>query len=180
MCIVNIHNFVVKHCEQTTDEVIIETKPEYIKFLIGRDGAKVKKLREKYGSVRIVFPTEPSHGSQIVLAGKKEEVEAVKKIYLQQIAELNETIEIQLRVDPKHHRHFIIRGAEVLKEIQSHNGNCIISFPRQESNDSTVTIKGSKSCVESAKARIEEIVSDIVCFFCRISLHNLFIPRNHK
>lgn len=165
----------VKHCEQTTDEVIIETKPEYIKFLIGRDGAKVKKLREKYGSVRIVFPTEPSHGSQIVLAGKKEEVEAVKKIYLQQIAELNETIEIQLRVDPKHHRHFIIRGAEVLKEIQSHNGNCIISFPRQESNDSTVTIKGSKSCVESAKARIEEIVSDIES---QVTI-NICIPEEH-
>jgi hypothetical protein len=65
-------------------------------------------------------------------------------------------------VETKWHRHFIIRGAEVLKEVQSQNGNCMISFPRQEANDSTVTLKGSKSCVESAKARIDEIVADLV------------------
>lgn len=86
----------------------------------------------------------------------------MKKIYDKQIAELNETVEISMDVDPKYHRHFITRSAEVLKEIQNQNGGCQISFPRQETNDSKVTIKGSKSCVESAKARIEEIVGDLI------------------
>jgi hypothetical protein len=88
----------VKHCEQTTEEVTISTKPEYIKFLIGRDGAKVRKLREKFPSVRVAFPTESDPSPQIMLIGKKEEVDAVKKIYQQQIVELNETVEIQMKV----------------------------------------------------------------------------------
>lgn len=29
---------VAKHCEQTTEEVVLETKPEFVKFLIGRGG----------------------------------------------------------------------------------------------------------------------------------------------
>uniref|UniRef100_A0A915E443 K Homology domain-containing protein n=1 Tax=Ditylenchus dipsaci TaxID=166011 RepID=A0A915E443_9BILA len=150
-----------KHCEQTTEEVSIATKPEYVKFLIGRDGGNVKKLREKYPTVRIIFPLESDQEHQILLIGKKDEVDAVKNIYEKQILDLKETVEIFAEVDPKYHRHFITRSAEVLKEIQNQNGGCLISFPRQESGDSKVSIKGSKSCVESAKARIEEIVGDL-------------------
>src|SRR4051812_37569204 len=65
---------VSKHCEQTTEEVSIATRPEYVKFLIGRDGGNVKKLREKYPTVRIVFPLESDQDHQILLVGKKDEV----------------------------------------------------------------------------------------------------------
>jgi hypothetical protein len=72
----------VKHCEQTTEDVTISTEPEYITFLIAHDGAKMRKLREKFPSVRITFLTESEPCSRIMLIGKKEEVDAVKKIYL--------------------------------------------------------------------------------------------------
>lgn len=65
---------VAKHCEETTEEVSIATKSEYVKFLIGRDGANVKKLWEKYPTVRIVFPKDTDVESNILLLGKKEEV----------------------------------------------------------------------------------------------------------
>lgn len=102
------------------------------------------------------------------MLGKKEDVEAVKKIYEKQIAELNETVEIFLDVNPKYHRHFIVRSAEVLRDIQNQNGGCQIIFPKQDSGDSKVSIKGSKNCIEAAKQKIEEIVSDLVKFkkFC--------------
>lgn len=45
-----------------------------MKFLIGRDGANVKKLWEKYPTVRIVFPKDTDVESNILLLGKKEEV----------------------------------------------------------------------------------------------------------
>lgn len=167
---------VAKHCEETTDETSIATKPEYVKFLIGRDGGNVKKLREKYPSVRIVFPVEGvDQDHQILLIGKKDEVDAVKKIYEKQILDLKETVEISTDVDPKYHKHFITRSAEILKEIQSQNGGCSISFPRQDTGDSKVTIKGSKSCVESAKARIEEIVGDLEA---QVTI-NVEIPETH-
>jgi hypothetical protein len=152
---------VAKHCEETTEEASITTKPEYIRFLIGREGANIKKLREKYPNVRIMFPTEHDNDNKIWLLGKTDEVEAVKKIYEKQITDLNETVEIHVNVDPKWHRHFVLRNAEVIREIQDQNGGVIISFPRQNSNDSKVSIKGSKNCVESAKERILEIVDDL-------------------
>ena len=151
---------VAKHVEETTEEASIPTKPEYIKFLIGREGANVKKIREAYPSVRIIFP-EAGGEQKIFLLGKKDEVEAVKKSYEKQIKDLNETVEIQVSVDPKYHKHFIMRGAEVIKEIQEQNGGVVISFPRQDSGEDKVTIKGSKQCAESAKQRIEEVVGDL-------------------
>lgn len=87
-------------------------------------------------------------------------------------------------VHPKYHRHFVIRGAAVLREIQDQNGGVIISFPRAGTNDSKVTLKGSKQCVECAKARIEEIVDDLVSsipigYFCIFALkvQRLRVPR---
>lgn len=82
----------------------------------------------------------------------------------------NETVEMKMDVDPKYHRHFVMRGAAVLREIQEQNGGVIISFPRAGSYESKVTIKGIKQCVESAKARIEEIVEDLVSFHLRLTL----------
>jgi hypothetical protein len=151
-----------KTCAETTEEASLPIKPEYIRFLIGREGANVKKMRESYPSVRIIFPENSTTDQKIVLMGKKEEVEAVRKSYEKQIQELNEAVEIQVSVDPKYHRHFVSRGAEIIKKIQEQNGGVVISFPRQETKDDKVTIKGSKQCAESAKQRIEEIVDDLV------------------
>jgi hypothetical protein len=164
-----------KTCAETTEEANLPVKPEYIRFLIGREGANVKKMRESYPSVRIIFPENSTTDQKIVLMGKKEEVEAVKKSYEKQIQELNEAVEIHVSVDPKYHKHFVSRGAEIIKKIQEQNGGVVISFPRQETKDDKVTIKGSKQCAESAKQRIEEIVDDLVS---QITV-NISIPEAH-
>jgi hypothetical protein len=74
-------------------------------------------------------------------------------------------VQEQLEVDPKHHRHFIVRGAEVLKDIQTQCGNCQISFPKQETGESIVTLKGHKDHVEAAKKQIMDIVAELVPVF---------------
>lgn len=151
-----------KDRELSSFEDAVKAKPEFHRFLIGRGGANIKKIREKYSDVRILFPRETDTDKETIhLIGKKEEVAVVKKQLEAMISELNETVEIKMDVPPKYHRHFVIRGAAILREIQEQNGGVIISFPRAGSNDTKVTIKGSKQCVESAKARIEEIVEDL-------------------
>ena len=52
----------------------------------------------------------------------------------------------------------------MLKEIQSQCGNCQISFPKQETGESMVTLKGHKDSVEAAKKRILDIVEELVRF----------------
>lgn len=142
----------------------------------------------------------------IHLLGKKDDVLKVKAELEHNIKELSETVEIKAEVDSKYHKHFLVRGAAVLKEIQEQNGGVSISFPKVRpsslyisyqsffltpsltislsyyptnnafQNDSTsVTIKGSKQCAESAKARIEEIVDDMVN---QVSIH-LDIPNQY-
>uniref|UniRef100_A0A915Q0U1 K Homology domain-containing protein n=1 Tax=Setaria digitata TaxID=48799 RepID=A0A915Q0U1_9BILA len=151
-----------KDRELSSFEDFVSAKPEFHRFIIGRGGSRIKKIREIYSDVRILFPRDTDADKDIIhLVGKKEDVTEVKKQLEAMITELNENIEAKMDVDPKYHRHFVIRGAAVLREIQEQNGGVIISFPRAGSNDSKVTLKGSKQCVECAKARIEEIVEDL-------------------
>lgn len=67
-----------------------------------------------------------------------------------------------MNVDPKYHRHFVARRGQVLREIGEEYGGVTISFPRNGTDSSVVTIKGAKNCVEGAKQRIEAIVEDLV------------------
>ncbi|VDK56018.1 unnamed protein product [Gongylonema pulchrum] len=151
-----------KDRELSSFEDSVSAKPEFHRFIIGRGGARIKKIRELYPDVRVLFPRETdTEREKIHLVGKKEDVMKVKKQLEAMINELNETVEIKMDVAPKHHRHFIMRGAAVVREIQEQNGGVIISFPRAGTNDAKVTLKGSKQCVECAKARIEEIVEDL-------------------
>lgn len=65
-------------------------------------------------------------------------------------------------VDPKHHRHFVIRRGQVLREIADEYGGVMVSFPRSGTQSDKVTLKGAKDCVEAAKRRIQEIIEDLV------------------
>lgn len=54
----------------------------------------------------------------------------------------------------------------MLKEIQSKSGNCQISFPKQETGETLVTLRGHKENVDMAKKLIQEIVDE------QVSQHN--------
>ncbi len=57
----------------------VRAKPEYHKFLIGRGGANVRKLRESTGA-RVIFPGRDDQDQEIIsIIGKKESVEQAKK-----------------------------------------------------------------------------------------------------
>lgn len=84
-----------------------------------------------------------------------------------------------MQVEPKYHRHFVARRGELLHEISDQYGGVTVSFPRSGVDSSRVVLKGivtslcprgffltkfvlgAKECVEAAKSRIEEIVSDL-------------------
>lgn len=85
-----------------------------------------------------------------------------------------ETFKVQTDVDPKWHKHFVLRGAEVIREIQDKFPGVIISFPRQDAADTKVHIKGPKPGVDLAKKRIEEIVEDLEA---QVTL-NIDIPKD--
>uniref|UniRef100_A0A1I7XUS0 Vigilin n=1 Tax=Heterorhabditis bacteriophora TaxID=37862 RepID=A0A1I7XUS0_HETBA len=150
-----------KDKEVNLHEDTVIAKPEFHRFLIGKGGSKINKMRENF-DVRVMFPRETDADKETIhLLGKKDDVLKVKHELEDAVKQLNETVEIKIDVDPKHHKHFVIRGAAVLREIQDQNGGVTISFPKAGTDSTSVIIKGSKQCAESARMRIEEIVEDI-------------------
>ena len=56
----------------------VTAKEEHHRFLIGRNGANIRKIRESTGA-RIVFPTRQDENKELItIIGKKETVEAAK------------------------------------------------------------------------------------------------------
>lgn len=89
-----------------------------------------------------------------------------------------------MSVDPKHHRYFVARRGQVLRDLADEYGGVMVSFPRTGSQSEKVTLKGAKECVEAAKKRMLEIVDDLVSIFFFVLLFFfpfsfLFLKCNH-
>lgn len=67
-----------------------------------------------------------------------------------------------MTVDPKHHRYFVARRGQVLRDIADEYGGVMVSFPRTASQSDKVTLKGAKDCVAAAMKRMQEIIEDLV------------------
>jgi len=89
------------------------------------------------------------------------------KIFISKFIDINfyfqdNIIEGEIRIDPKHHRHFVARRGGVLHRIADECGGVQISFPRAGIDSDRVILKGSHECIEAAKQRMREIVQELV------------------
>lgn len=90
-------------------------------------------------------------------------------------------IEDTMNVDPKHHRYFVARRGQVLRDLADEYGGVMVSFPRTGSQSEKVTLKGAKECVEAAKKRMQEIVEDLVSsFVLQRVVYGLFLSSSFK
>uniref|UniRef100_A0A8D1MKE3 Vigilin n=2 Tax=Sus scrofa TaxID=9823 RepID=A0A8D1MKE3_PIG len=141
--------------------VDIRAKPEYHKFLIGKGGGKIRKVRDSTGA-RIIFPAaEDKDQDLITIIGREDAVREAQRELEALIQNLDNVVEDFMLVDPRHHRHFVIRRGQVLREIAEEYGGVMVSFPRSGTQSDRVTLKGAKDCVEAAKKRIQEIIEDL-------------------
>uniref|UniRef100_UPI00398F70C8 vigilin-like n=1 Tax=Pristiophorus japonicus TaxID=55135 RepID=UPI00398F70C8 len=139
----------------------IRAKPEYHRFLIGRGGANIRKVRERTGA-RIVFPTaEDQEQELITIVGKEEGVRQAREQLAALIRDLELVVEDHMNIDPRYHRHFVSRRGQVLRELAEEYGGVAVSFPRTGVKSDVVTLKGAKECVEAAKKRIQDIVQEL-------------------
>lgn len=140
----------------------VRANPKHHRFLIGKKGASIKKIRDSTGA-RIIFPSNDDKDKEVItIIGKKENVETARLQLEAIIKEVNNNTESEMDVAPKYHRHFVARRGEVINKISEDCGGVTISFPRSTETDSTrVTLKGPKEGIEVAKQRINEIVSEL-------------------
>ncbi|PSN46530.1 Vigilin [Blattella germanica] len=139
----------------------VRAKPQHHKFLIGKSGCNIKKIRDSTGA-RIIFPSEGDEDKEaITINGRQDAVEKAKAELEALIKDIDNTVESVMSVEPRHHRHFVARRGEVLNRISDECGSVSISFPRPEDQSDRVQLKGAKECIELAKQRIQEIVTDL-------------------
>nr|XP_046236899.1 vigilin [Scatophagus argus]XP_046236900.1 vigilin [Scatophagus argus] len=139
----------------------LQAKPEYHKFLIGRGGANIRRVRDRTGA-RIIFPSpDDTEQELITIVGKEEAVRQAQKELESLVKNLDDVVEDSMVVDVRHHRHFVCRRGQVLRELAEEYGGVAVSFPRTGVNSQRVTLKGAKDCVEAAKKRIQEIIEDL-------------------
>lgn len=173
----------------------LRAKPEYHKFLIGKGGGNIRKVRDSTGA-RIIFPTAEDKDQELItVIGTEEAVKEAQKELEELIKSLvsfchsyspprlhlspptnpprpdsfffppvvqDNVIEDTMSVDPKHHRYFVARRGQVLRDLADEYGGVMVSFPRTGTQSEKVTLKGAKECVEAAKKRMQEIVEDLV------------------
>lgn len=78
-------------------------------------------------------------------------------------------VEDTVEVPVKWHKNFVARRGEMLNQIAADYGGVSVSFPRVGAESTSVKLSGAKECVSGAKARILEIVDDLVCIlYCNI------------
>ncbi|KAL3046382.1 hypothetical protein OYC64_004399 [Pagothenia borchgrevinki] len=144
----------------------LQAKPEYHKFLIGRGGANIRRVRDKTGA-RIIFPSpDDTEQELITIVGKEEAVRLAQKELESLVKNLDDVVEDSMVVDARHHRHFVCRRGQVLRELAEEYGGVAVSFPRTGANSQRVTLKGAKDCVDAAKKRIQEIIEDLESQVC--------------
>lgn len=154
---------------------VVRAKPKHHRFLIGKNGANIKKVRESTGA-RIVFPTENDTDREVItLIGKADSVKQAKSQLEDMIKELDKITEKEMTVDPKFHKYFVARRGEMLKDISDQYGGVTISFPRATETSDRVVIKGAKDCVDGAIHKIREKVEE---FEATVTM-NIEIPQQH-
>merc|ERR1712179_59833 len=139
----------------------VRAKPEHHKFLIGRQGANIQSVRDKTGA-RIIFPNEKDKDREVItILGTKEAVAQAKKELESRIKDLDNVIEETMTVNAKHHRYFVAKRGEILRNIGEEFGGVTVSFPRPGVTSDKVTLKGAKNCVDAARERINSLIEDL-------------------
>lgn len=91
-------------------------------------------------------------------------VEEAKRELERIVQDIDNLVEDSISIEPAYHRHFVSHRGEVLNQIISECGDVAISFPKMGTNESRVVLKGEKGALEAAKARMEEIVQELVSY----------------
>lgn len=153
----------------------VRAKQQHHKFLIGKNGASIRKIRDSTGA-RIIFPNNDDTDKEVItIIGKEENVKAAKQQLENIIKDIDNVTEDEISVEPKYHKHFVAKRGEILHRISEECGGVMISFPRPGVDSNRVTLKGAKECIEATKQRIQEIVDDLDA---QITIE-VFIPQKH-
>ncbi|GBN52275.1 Vigilin [Araneus ventricosus] len=129
------------------------------KFIIGKGGANIKKLRHETHT-RIDLPAKGEKSNVIVIRGRKEYVLAAKEKILAIQKELDNVITLEIMIPAKLHSSLIGTKGRLIRAITEECGGVTIKFPTGGTGSDKVSIRGPKEDVLKAKKRLLEISNE--------------------
>ncbi|XP_050997788.1 vigilin-like [Acomys russatus] len=135
----------------------LHIKSQYHQFLVNKNGGNISKICEETGT-HIVFPNLKNKDQEsITITGTEEAVRAVKKRLEDLIKDLENVVEDSILISRRFHHYFVMRKGQLLREMAEEYGGVIITFSYAGKENTKVTLKGAKPCVEAAKKHIRVI-----------------------
>jgi len=134
----------------------IPAKADYHRFLIGKKGANVQKLKKEFG-VNYAFPrSDDKDQDTITIMGRQEQVEKAAENLRQSIKELENTAEDEIVIDSEYFKKVTSRST--MDQLTNELGGIKI-VPRPSS--STIKISGPRTCVEEFKNKMDAMIDDL-------------------
>ncbi|MEQ2174934.1 hypothetical protein GOODEAATRI_012829 [Goodea atripinnis] len=92
-------------------------------------GGNIRKVRDSTGA-RIIFPTSEDKDQELItVVGTEEAVRTAQKELEELIKSLDNIVEDTMIVDPKHHRYFVARRGQVLRDLADEYGGVMALVP---------------------------------------------------
>ena len=136
--------------------VDVTAKADYHRFLIGKKGANVQRLKKEFG-VNYAFPRpEDTDQDTITIMGRKEQVEKAAANLRLSIKEMENTAEAEISIDQEHFRKVTSRSTI---DLLTNELGGIKIVPRPSSN--TIRISGPKTCVEEFQQKMSAMLEDL-------------------
>uniref|UniRef100_A0A3B3WR27 Vigilin n=1 Tax=Poecilia mexicana TaxID=48701 RepID=A0A3B3WR27_9TELE len=109
----------------------LHAKPEYHKFLIGKGGGNIRKVRDSTGA-RIIFPTSEDKDQELItVVGTEEAVRTAQKELEELIKSLEAQVTVECVISQKFHRSIMgPKGSRIQQITRDHNVQ--IKFPERE------------------------------------------------
>jgi len=132
---------------------------ELRKFVIGKNGQTLKKLKSDYG-VDVFVPHEEEPVQMVLLAGEKDKVKVAKELLTKLVKEMASLAVHEIKVDPKFYKTVVGKKGETIKKLNEEFETCSIKVPSSAENSDIITIRGPKPDLDKLKEKIVKLVED--------------------
>lgn len=149
----------VKEIKDTSFIVEVPIFKQFHKFIIGKGGANIKKIRDET-QTKIDLPAPGDTNEVIIISGKKDKVAIARDLILKIQSELSDIVSEEITIPSKHHTSLIGTGGKLISAIMEECGGVSIKFPSADSKSDKVTIRGPKEDVEKAKVQLLELSNE--------------------
>lgn len=137
----------------------VKVPKKFQKLLMGSQGTVMKELEASTGTL-IVMPLKKAADTETCkIYGSDAEVKVAKTVVEDKVKEWQNIITETIEIESKYHKQMLARRGEFLDRLARDCGGVSVQLPKDKGSD-TIKLKGGKSSVADATAKIREFVED--------------------